>query len=166
MYSEKKADPVTKDKYFSQRYEPHYHHLLDSHASQHQKLQHSAFQPHDNNILRNKNNSTIIDSHSLLTTSTPSTSILSLIQNNHIHNRKYFIIHRKQIAKKLFNEFNDRIFEGRLPPLDLVWSNAMTNAAGKYCSELVCFLYIFFREFSNLIEKRELNNECFKNSAL
>jgi hypothetical protein len=55
-----------------------------------------------------------------------------------VQNRKYFLIHRKEIAKKLFIEFNERIFEGRLPQLELIWSNAMTNASGKYCSELVC----------------------------
>jgi predicted SprT family Zn-dependent metalloprotease len=51
-------------------------------------------------------------------------------------NRKYFIRHRKEIAQKLYDEFNARIFEGRLPALELVWSNAMTNASGKYCSEI------------------------------
>ncbi len=48
-------------------------------------------------------------------------------------NRREFLTNKESIAKQMFDEFNTRIFDGKLAKLDLVWSKALTNCAGKYC---------------------------------
>ncbi len=48
-------------------------------------------------------------------------------------NRREFLMNKEAIAKQLFDEFNTRIFGGKMDKLDLVWSKALTNCAGKYC---------------------------------
>jgi SNF2 family DNA or RNA helicase len=47
--------------------------------------------------------------------------------------RREFLLNKESIAKQLFDEFNTRIFGGKMDKLDLVWSKALTNCAGKYC---------------------------------
>lgn len=54
-------------------------------------------------------------------------------------NRAAFARQRESVTKVLFEEFNERIFEGRLPPdMEVVWSNKLNKTAGRtYTSRYV-----------------------------